>query len=457
MRTLVKDIINKEGELVELMGWVQVRRDHGKLIFIDFRDRSGICQVVFSPHQSKLGTGHVPKLEELHKLADTLRSEWVIHLKGKVNRRPKGMENEKIITGEFEIEAQDLEILAKAAELPFDLDSEISLETFLDWQPLVLRTEKNRHILKIQAEIVRAFRDFLSQKDFTEIQVPKIVAQATEGGANVFKIDYFETKAYLAQSPQFYKQIMTAVFERVFTIGNVYRAEEHSTTRHLNEYTSLDLEFGFIKDHTDVMKMENELLVFVIKHLEKSCSDDFSFFNIELPKILKEIPSLKLKEAQEILKKHYNHNISGEPDLDPQGEKLICEYSKEKLGSEFIFITHYPVDKRPFYTYPDEKDKGYTKSFDLLFRGLEITTGGQRIHDYQMLVESIKKRKMKPENFEFYLQAFKYGMPPEGGLAIGLERLTQKLLNLENIREATLFPRDMNRIDILLSSIKDKK
>lgn len=444
MRILINEIANKEGESAELMGWVDVRRDHGKLIFIDLRDRSGKAQVVF-----------LPSNKEVYELAKELRSEWVIKLVGKINRRPKGMENPAIgKAGNFEILAEGLEVLSRAEEMPFDPASNIALETFLDWQPFVLRTEKYKSIFKIQAEIVQAFRDFLISKDFTEIQAPKIVAEATEGGANVFKIDYFENKAYLAQSPQFYKQIMVGIFERVFTIGNVYRAEEHSTTRHLNEYASMDLEFGFIKDHTDVMAMENELLAYIMAHLEKNCAKEFKFFNLEIPKVPEKIPALKLREAQKILKEKYGIDCANEPDLEPAHERKICEYAKEEFNSDFIFITHYPVSKRPFYTHPDPADSEYTRSFDLLFRGIEITTGGQRINDYQALIENIKKWNLNPEQFDFYLQAFKYGMPPEGGMAIGLERLTQKLLNLENIREATLFPRDMNRIDVLLSSIK---
>jgi nondiscriminating aspartyl-tRNA synthetase len=454
MRTLIKDIKNKEGELVELKGWVNVRRDHGKLIFIDLRDRSGIAQIVFlPPHQSKHGTGQASSAA--YEAAKELRSEWVVGLVGKVNRRPRGMENPKIETGEFEVAVDELNILSRAEEIPFDPASEISLETYLDWQPFVLRTEKNRNIFKIQAEIVGAFRDFLLRKDFTEIQAPKIVAQATEGGANVFKIDYFENEAYLAQSPQFYKQIMVGVFERVFTIGNVYRAEEHSTTRHLNEYVSLDLEFGFINDHTDLMALENEMLVYIIDHLSKTCAKEFEFFDNHLPNVPEAIPSLKLKDAQKILKEQYGLDYSGESDLDPKGERMICQYAKENFDSDFIFITHYPAEKRPFYTFPDPANPDLTRSFDLLFRGVEITTGSQRIHDHQMLVDNIKKFGLNPDKFSFYLQAFRCGMPPEGGLAIGLERLTQKLINLENIREATLFPRDIHRIDILLSSLKN--
>lgn len=449
MRLLVKEIVNKEGEEVELSGWVEARRDHGKIIFIDLRDRSGTAQIVFTP---STGSGQALSAGSVYDSAQKLRQEWVVKIIGKVNRRPKGMENPKLPTGNFEVLTSELQILSPAKELPFDLDSRVSLETFLDFQPLTLRTEKNRNLFKIQAEIVFAFREFLRNRGFTEIQVPKIVAQATEGGANVFKLDYFGSAAYLAQSPQFYKQAMVGVFERVFTVGPAYRAEEHSTTRHLNEYTSLDLEFGFINDHTDVMALENELLVFMMNHLSESRAKELDFFGAFLPAVPPKIPSLKLREAQKILEEKYGLKTV-EPDLNPQEERLICEYASENLGSEWVFITHYPISKRPFYTYADSDEPELSRSFDLLFRGVEITTGGQRINDYEMLVKAVEERGFRVADFDFYLQAFKYGMPPEGGLAIGLERLTQKLLNLENVREATLFPRDMNRIDILLSSI----
>ncbi len=249
---------------------------------------------------------------------------------------------------------------------------------------------------------------------------------------------------------------MVGVFERVFAVGNVYRAEKHSTSRHVNEYTSLDIEMGFIKDHADVMNLETKLLAHIMKSLEKY-KTEFGLFNAEIPEVPEKIPALKLRDAQEIIKKEHGVDCTNEPDLEPQHERWLCEYAIKTWNSDFIFVTHFPVSKRPFYTYEDENDLGFTKGADLLFRGIEITTLAQRIHDYDVLVESIKKKGLDPEKFKFYLQAFKYGMPPHGGFGMGLERLTAKLLGLENVKEATLFPRDLNRIDNLLSKNKEVK
>jgi nondiscriminating aspartyl-tRNA synthetase len=290
-----------------------------------------------------------------------------------------------------------------------------------------------------------------------EIQVPKLTGNDAEGGAAVFEVKYFDHKATLATSPQLYKQIMVGALERVFTTTSVYRAEKHSTTRHLNEYTTMDLEMGFIKDHTDIMDVEEGFLKYLFEELKGKCAHELQSLGVQVPDMQNPIPRLKLREAQTILDNEYGQKCFGEPDLEPQHERMLCEYAQKKYGSEFIFISHYPVSKRPFYTYEDESDPGFTKSFDLLFRGLEVTTGGQRIHDYDKLMVNIKKWGLNPDNFTFYLQAFKYGMPPEGGLAIGLERLTARILGLDNVKEATLFPRDLNRIDTLLSSQKPKE
>jgi len=439
-RILIKDLKEHAGEEVTIAGWVDVRRDHGKLIFIDLRDMSGKVQMVALPNH-----------EDAHKTADSVRSEWVLEVRGIVNKRPEKMVNPDIENGDLEVEIMDVKILSKAAELPFDKDEKINLDTHFDNMPLTLRTDRHRAIFKVQANIVQAFRQFLIEEDFIEIQVPKIIGEDAEGGATVFEVPYFGHKAYLAQSPQFYKQIMTGVFEKVFTTTTVYRAEKHSTTRHLNEYTSLDLEFAFIKDHKDVMALETKLLSYVVSHLKNTCAKEFALLEASIPNVPDKIPSIKLRDAQELIKKETGEDCTNEPDLTPAHERWLCDYSKENNDSEFIFITHYPTEKRPMYTYEDEEDVGYTKSFDLLFRGIEITTGGQRINDYDKLVENIKKWGLDPEKFSFYLQAFKYGMPPEGGLGMGLERLTARLLGLDNVKEATLFPRDMNRIDTLLS------
>lgn len=439
-RTYIKDLHAHIGKEVSIAGWVDVRRDHGKLVFIDLRDATGTVQMVALPNH-----------EEAHAQAHTVRPEWVLGITGKVNKRPEKMVNANVPTGDIEIEILGVEILNKAYELPFEKSAELNLDTYLDHLPLTLRTARARAIFRVQAHIIKAFRDFLAQEGFTEIQVPKIVGGDAEGGAAVFPIEYFGHTAYLATSPQLYKQIMVGVFEKVFATGNIYRAEKHSTTRHINEYTSLDLEMGFIKDHTDIMELETRFLHFLLKRLKESCAEDFKLLIAELPALPATIPTMKLREAQEIIKKETGEDCTNEPDLEPHHERWLCEYTKQKFDSDFVFITHYPVKKRPFYTYEDENDLGYTKSFDLLFRGLEITTGGQRINEHDKLVANIKAWGLDPEKFSYYLESFKYGMPPEGGLAIGLERITAKLLGLENIKEATLFPRDLNRIDTLLS------
>ncbi|MCR4284372.1 MAG: aspartate--tRNA(Asn) ligase [Parcubacteria group bacterium] len=439
-RTLIKDIKDKVGETVLLSGWVDIRRDHGKLIFIDLRDTSGKVQMVVLPNH-----------EEAHKVGSEARSEWVVEIEGVVNKRPERMINVDQLLGMMEIEVLNIKVLSKAEEMPFEKGADMNLDTYLNHLPLTLRDEKKKAIFKVQSNIIRAFRNFFTKQGFVEIQAPKIIGEDAEGGANSFSFDYFGHTAHLAQSPQFYKQIMVGVFEKVFSTGNVYRAEKHSTTRHLNEYTSLDIEMGFIKDHTDVMEIETKMLAYIFEELKKDSSEEFKLLGADIPDVPESIPSLKLREAQEIIKKEHGVDCGNEPDLEPQHERWIAEYVKREHNSDFIFITHFPLSKRPMYTYEDEKDPGYANGFDLLFKGIEITTGGQRIHEYDKLVSSIKNKGLDPEKFSFYLQAFKYGMPPHGGFGMGLERLTAKLLNLANVKEATLFPRDLNRIDSLLS------
>ena len=435
-RTLSTETPNKIGEEVVLKGYVNARRNMGKIVFLDLRDYKGMIQVVGVP--SELDEKSV---EELKKI----RPEWVIEIKGVINERGEKQKNLELPTGTVELLAKEIKVLSEAEPLPIDLEDEkIGLDIHLDYLPITLRNAKWKALFKIQAEVVEAFRAFLRSKDFTEFQCPKLVGDSTEGGANVFKMDYFGHQAFLAQSPQFYKQILVGVYERVFTVGNVYRAEEHATTRHVNEYTSLDLEFGMINDHTDVIELETEFLNYLLDHLEKTVSAELKLWDFVKPELPKDVPVYKLREVQEIVKKETGVDHTAEPDLEPNEEKFISEYVKKKFNSDFVYVTHYPTDKRPLYTYPDESDPEYTKSFDLLFRGVEVTTGGQRINNYEQLVENIKKWGLDPDKFKFYLQAFKFGMLPEGGLAIGLERLTAKLLGIENIKRSTLFPRDLN-------------
>jgi len=316
----------------------------------------------------------------------------------------------------------------------------------LKHRAISLRNPEIRSVFKVQAEIMTAFRDFLMDRGFTEISTPKIVSSATEGGAELFPVQYFEQKAYLAQSPQLYKQIMVGSgFERVFEVGKAYRAENHNTARHINEFISLDYEMGFIEDEQDVMRMEVELLRYMFERVRETCSEELKTYDAQVPEIT-EIPQIQLMEAKEKLKELYGATNSEEGDLNPEEERKLCEYSQREYGSELIYVTHYPRSKRPAYAMPDSEDPALTRSFDLLFRGLEITTGGQRIHEYDLLVESFRSRGLDIADFGSYLEAFKYGMPPHGGLAIGAERLTMKLLGLKNIREACLFPRDRTRL-----------
>jgi len=434
----LKKYIDKK---VTIAGWVDVRRDHGKLIFIDLRDKSGTVQMVASP-----------KHQEVLQTTEKLRPEWVIEVKGEVKKRPEKMINPDTVMGDIEIEITQITILGEAAEMPFDKDEKLNLDTYLDHLPLTLRTVRARDIFTVQASLIESFRAYMTNSGFIEYQNPILVGSDGEGGASAFRVEYYnEKEALLATSPQLYKQIMVGVFEQVFTTTKVFRAEKHATSRHLSEVMQLDFEMGFIKDHKDVMAVLENIMRHTVSTITKRHSDILERFNIDKPLMSKVIPSLKLREAQTILDEKYGAECFGEPDLDPGHERQICEWAKQEHKSDFVFITHFPTNKRPFYTYIDEDDPEYTKSFDLLFRGLEINSGSQRVHNYNELVERIQTKGLNPEVFSFYLEAFKYGMPPHGGCSTGLERLTARFLGLDNIKEATLFPREINRIDTLLS------
>ncbi|MEI6580089.1 MAG: aspartate--tRNA(Asn) ligase, partial [Eubacteriales bacterium] len=321
-----------------------------------------------------------------------------------------------------------------------------SLETLLDYRPITMRNAKERAIFKIQEGICKGFRDFLINNQFTEIHTPKIVLTGAEGGANIFKLDYFGKEAYLAQSPQFYKQMMVGVFERVFEIAPVYRAEKHDTSRHINEYISIDLEIGFIESFYDIMQIETKMIFQTLKFLQEQYSEELTLLKVNVP-TYNEIPSMKFIDAKELVSKTYKREITDFEDFEPEEEKLICEIVKKQTGSDFVFVTHYKSSKRPFYAQDDKENPEFTNSFDLLFRGLEITTGGQRIHDYNEQITKMKKRDMTISLFDSYLMAHKYGLPPHGGLGLGLERFTMRLLELSNVRYATMFPRDINRLE----------
>lgn len=439
-RILNKETVEYSGEEVLVKGWINKIRAHGKLIFLDLRDRSGMLQVVIN---QKISQDAFNKGEEL-------RPEFVVAIKGEVKKRPENAVNKDIITGGVELEAHEVEIISKAEILPFDMgtkDLELQLPTLLDYRALTLKHEKIQKIFKIQAALVEEFRKAAKKLDCVEIFVPTIAKGATEGGAEVFKIDYYDSKAFLTQSPQLYKQILVGVFERVFTIAKAYRAEPSVTTRHLAEATQMDIEIGFINSFEDLLDALEFVGVSMVKNVSEKYADILKDFNVATPLVLNKVPRLKLREAQKIIQERTNRNLSKELDLNPEDEKEICLWAKETRGSDFVTITHFPTVKRAFYTYPDPNGPEYSYSYDLLFRGLEILSGSQRINDYDDLVFAMKKKGVNPEDFKTYLMAFQYGMPPEGGFSFGLERLTMKLLELSNVREASLFPRDMERVD----------
>ncbi len=364
--------------------------------------------------------------------------------------RNSKLNDKAIMNRDYEILLKEIKLIHRPKEMtPFEINKkELNIKSDLefDMRPISLRHPKKRAIFKISETVVNSFSSFLEENGFTRIFSPKIVFAGAEGGANIFKIQYFDKIAYLAQSPQFYKQYGVGIFGRVYDVGPVFRAEKHNTTRHVNEYISLDFEMGFISSFEDIMSVETAYLKYLIEKLLEKNRFEIELLEIELPKINDFIPSIKLDEAHEIVYKEIKKDYRNEPDLSPDEEKFLTQWSKKEYNCEFLFVTHFPTSKRPFYTMDDPANSGKTLSFDLLFRGLEITTGGQRIHDYDMQYNKIKDFGLNPEDFESFLQLHKYGVPPHGGLAIGLERLVAKICNIENIKEASMYPRDINRI-----------
>ena len=443
-RTLIKDLQKHIGEEVNIGAVVDVVRLQGKVAFFDFRDRTSVIQgVVFGK-------------PDLLESAKEVSEETSLMVTGIVNERPEKMVNDKVQNGDIELEITGIKILNKSEALPFANESELNLDTLLDNRPLTLRRKRERAIFKIQTTIVQAYRSFLTNEDFVEFQAPKLVGGDAEGGAEVFKVDYFyDQKAYLATSPQLYKQIMVGVFERVFSTGSTFRAEKSATTRHMSEIAMLDFEMGFIENYQDVMDLVTKLMRHITKSVSESCADELNLLGVDVALAPETFPTFTLREAQNLIKKETGVDKTNEPDLEPEDERWLCEYAARELGSDFVFITQFPTSKRPFYTYLNQDDEEYTDSFDLLFRGLEMCSGGQREHRYEKLTERMKEKGLDPEKFEFYLQAFRYGLPPHGGIGMGLERLTMKYCGLDSVKEATLFPRDMNRIDTLLDKNKN--
>lgn len=429
-RLELKDIIGgaHRNETVQVSGMVHAKRPvGGGLTFLKLRKRDGLLQCTCG---ERLDVSKVPE-ESAVVVTGRLREEL---------RAPGGVE----------LVAEGIEVLSRpAAVMPVPIPKaklNVNLDTELGLRPVVLRHLRERSVFRVQECLGRAFRDYLRDQGFTEIHTPKIVHAGAEGGSNIFRLDYFGRKAFLAQSPQFYKQTMVGVYERVFELAPVFRAEKHSTARHLNEYTSMDFEMGFINSFEDVMAMETGFLQHAMALLREEYAQDVERLGIRIPDV-SAVPCIRFDEAKRLAAERYGYSIRDPYDLEPEEEHAIGRYAREVWESDFVFVTHYPSKKRPFYAMDDPEDPQYTLSFDLLFRGLEVTTGGQRIHDYRAQVAKMEARGMDPADFESYLMAHRHGLPPHGGLGIGLERLTMQLCGLDNVRYACLFPRDLSRLE----------
>jgi len=424
-----EELINKMGQIVKLPGSIYKIRMMSGFAFIILRTKRTMVQCVYNEDFSDFPL-------------ESLKEESCAIITGEV------VAEERSKSG-YELRLHTIALLSSPLEdLPVVINNkcmDTSMETLLDYRPITLRNEKERAIFKIQEGICRGFRKFLTIQQFTEIHSPKIVYAGAEGGANIFKLNYFGGEAYLAQSPQFYKQMMVGVYERVFEIAPVYRAEKHDTCRHLNEYISVDFEMGYIESFVDIMQMETLLLQSTLEFLKNEYAYELKLLSVKLP-VITEIPAIPFSEAKQLISREFHREIKDMEDFEPEEEKLLCEWIKKTTGSEFVFVTHYPSKKRPFYAMEDKENPEVTLSFDLLFRGMEITTGGQRIHNYQEQIQKMQLRGMNPEAFESYLMLHKYAIPPHGGLGLGLERFTSRLLDQNNVRYACLFPRDIKRL-----------
>lgn len=431
MRILSSAVKDHVGKSVQIQGWLHKKRLLGGLTFINVRDRGGLVQVV------------IDNKAEVEKLRG-LQIGTVLAVDGSVVEEPRA-------PGGAELHDAKLEVLVPVeAEPPIEIDKPLShkpdnLDTLFDHRVLGLRNLQETKIFKIRSDLLKYIREFLYDQDFTEINTPKLVAGAAEGGAEVFKTDYFGKEATLAQSPQLYKQIMVGVFERVFEIGPAFRAELSATTRHVSEVTMLDVEMGFI-DHDGIMNFLQDLLYDVLTRLYKEHADDLKSLQAPELKLAKEFPRYTMKEIHEMYQKETGKDMSKETDLTPEEEKWICEYSKKKHGSEAVFATGLPASKMKFYHMAGEDDTAL--SADLLFRGIEISTVPQREHRYENLIKQMKNAGVDPDSpgFAAYVTAFKHGLPPHAGFGFGIDRLTEKAIGLANVKEAILFPRDINRL-----------
>ena len=427
-RVLSAELPGLVGQQVLLQGWVHRIRDFGGLRFLVLRDRTGLAQVVV-PANLDIGD---------------IGCEWSVSVTGRCRaeaRAPAGVE----------VLASAVNSISPAQTPPLEVSTPNAAkknrpETLLDHRAVSLRIPEVLDVFRVQAVVLDAFRAYLCGEGFTEIVTPKLVQAGAEGGSAVFKVEYYDGVACLAQSPQFYKQIMVGSgLERVFETGHAYRAEKSETSRHLTEYLSLDFEMGFIQSEEDVMHMLTGLVQAIFQAANERCASILQRRGVKLPH-LAEIPQVSFPQARRVLQEKFGKTHGLEGDLDTEGERLICQWAKKELDSELLFVTGYHVGNRPVYTMPKEDELPLTRSFDLLFRGVEITTGGQRIHDHGQLVESIRSRGLDPAAYEGYLECFKHGMCPHGGMGMGIERLLMQMLGLSTIKEACMFPRDRYRL-----------
>jgi nondiscriminating aspartyl-tRNA synthetase len=422
MRTLAAEVHSHVGMNVTLLGWVHRIRDLGKVSFLLLRDRSGIVQIVLDAKPE-------------------VTSESVIRVSGKAAANPKA-------PGGAEVRADSIEVISLAApDLPIPVNQEpdkLSLEAILDNRMISLRNPQILSIFRVQSTILKSFAEHMRGQGFTEIKTSKLIGTGTEGGTGLFPVEYFDTRMYLTQSPQLYKQTMiSSGLERVFEIGPAYRAEKHDTPRHINEFVSLDIEMAFIDSEQELMDLEVGILSDVFSQIRKENAKDLAVWKATVPDpgLCAKIPRVDYDEARDIISRETGKKVY---EISPEGERVLCEWASQSAGIEAVFIYGYPRKSRPFYTFPADNKK--TKAFDLIFRGLEVTSGGMRINRHDMLVENAKAFGLDPESLSDYLSIFKFGCPPHGGFAIGLERLTQKTLGLANVKEASLFPRDRKRV-----------
>ena len=433
MRILTRDLKNQIGHQVTMQGWLHKKRLLGGLTFINLRDRGGVVQAV------------IDNKDEVEKLRG-MQIGSIIELKGKVVEEPRA-------PGGAELHEVSVEVLVPVTdESPIEIDKPLShksenLDTLFDYRPIGLRNLNETKIFKIRAEILKSIREYLGENDFTEINTPKIVAGAAEGGAEVFKLDYFGQEATLAQSPQLYKQMMVGVFERVFEIGPAFRAELSATTRHVSEVTMLDVEIGFINNQEDILKFLEGLIYSVLTDIYDKHSDDLKKLGAPELKLKENFPSYSMAEIHEMFSKATGKDVSNEIDLTPEEEKWICEYAKKHDGCEAVFATGLPASKMKFYHMKGDNDTAL--SADLLFRGVEISTAPQREHRLDVLLEQMKEAGIDPSapGFAAYVSAFRHGLPAHGGFGLGIDRLCEKVINLANVKEAILFPRDINRLN----------